>query len=65
VGGGLARGIRFRATVSHRGTRNGGQMPVGHLFEVTFPGLAWLNGGDLGTEASVFICQPRSQRLFM
>jgi membrane protease YdiL (CAAX protease family) len=37
------------------GTRNGGQMPVGHLFEVTFPGPAWLNGGDLGTEASIFM----------
>lgn len=37
------------------GTRNGGQMPVGHLFEVTFPGPAWLNGGELGTEASVFM----------
>jgi len=37
------------------GTRNGGQMPVGHLFEVTFPGSAWLNGGELGTEASVFM----------
>jgi membrane protease YdiL (CAAX protease family) len=36
------------------GTRNGGHMPVGHLFEVTFPGSAWLNGGDLGTEASIF-----------
>jgi membrane protease YdiL (CAAX protease family) len=37
------------------GTRNGGQMPVSHLFEVTFPGSAWLNGGELGTEASVFM----------
>jgi len=37
------------------GTRNGGQMPAGHLFEVSFPGPAWLNGGDLGTEASVFM----------
>jgi len=37
------------------GTRNGGQTPVGHLFEVSFPGAAWLNGGDLGTEASVFM----------
>ena len=37
------------------GTRNGGQMPVGHLFEVTFPGSAWLNGGELGTEASIFM----------
>ena len=37
------------------GTRNGGHMPVGHLFEVTFPGSAWLNGGELGTEASIFM----------
>jgi CAAX protease family protein len=37
------------------GTNNGGQMPVGHLFEVSFPGSAWLNGGELGTEASVFM----------
>jgi membrane protease YdiL (CAAX protease family) len=37
------------------GTRNGGQMPVGHLFDVTFPGPAWLNGGELGTEASIFM----------
>ena len=37
------------------GTRNGGQTPVGRLFNVTFPGPAWLNGGELGTEASVFM----------
>jgi uncharacterized protein len=37
------------------GTRNGGQTPVGRLFNVTFPGPAWLNGGDLGTEASIFM----------
>jgi len=37
------------------GTRNGGYMPVGRLFEVTFPGPAWLNGGELGTEASIFM----------
>jgi hypothetical protein len=37
------------------GTRNGGQTPVGRLFNVTFPGPAWLNGGELGTEASIFI----------
>lgn len=37
------------------GTRNGGQMPVGHLFNISFPGPAWLNGGELGTEASVFM----------
>jgi membrane protease YdiL (CAAX protease family) len=39
------------------GTRNGGYMPLGHLFEVTFPGPAWLNGGELGTEASIFMVQ--------
>ena len=27
----------------------------GHLFKVSFPGSAWLNGGELGTEASVFM----------
>lgn len=37
------------------GTRNGGQTPVGHLFDTTFPGPAWLNGGELGTEASIFM----------
>ena len=37
------------------GTRNGGQTPVGRLFNVTFPGAAWLNGGELGTEASIFM----------
>lgn len=37
------------------GTNNGGQTPVGHLFDVSFPGPAWLNGGELGTEASVFM----------
>ena len=37
------------------GTRNGGQTPVGRLFNVTFPGPAWLNGGELGTEASIFM----------
>ena len=37
------------------GTRNGGYMPLGHLFEVTFPGPAWLNGGALGTETSIFM----------
>jgi len=37
------------------GTNNGGQTPVGHLFKVSFPGSAWLNGGELGTEASVFM----------
>jgi len=28
---------------------------VGRLFNVTFPGPAWLNGGELGAEASVFM----------
>jgi membrane protease YdiL (CAAX protease family) len=37
------------------GTRNGGQVPFGHLFDVTFPGPAWSNGGPLGTEASLFM----------
>ena len=37
------------------GTRNGGMTPVGRLFDVTFPGSAWLNGGELGTEASIFM----------
>jgi membrane protease YdiL (CAAX protease family) len=37
------------------GTRNGGQTPVGHLLNVTFPGPAWITGGELGTEASVFM----------
>jgi membrane protease YdiL (CAAX protease family) len=37
------------------GTRNGGQAPVGHLLDVSFPGPAWLTGGELGTEASVFM----------
>jgi membrane protease YdiL (CAAX protease family) len=37
------------------GTKNGGQVPVGRLFDVTFPGPAWSNGGELGTEASLFM----------
>lgn len=37
------------------GTRNGGAEPVGHLFDVSFPGPAWANGGLLGTEASYFM----------
>ena len=37
------------------GTRNGGQTPVGHLFNVSFPGPDWITGGQLGTEASVFM----------
>ncbi len=37
------------------GTRNGGQIPQGRLFDVTFPGPAWITGGELGTEASYFM----------
>jgi membrane protease YdiL (CAAX protease family) len=37
------------------GTRNGGIEPAGHLLNVSFPGSAWLNGGHLGTEASIFM----------
>jgi len=37
------------------GTHNGGQAPVGHLLAVTFDGPALLNGGELGTEASIFM----------
>jgi membrane protease YdiL (CAAX protease family) len=37
------------------GTRNGGQLPVGRLFDATFPGPAWITGGELGTEASYFM----------
>ena len=37
------------------GTKNGGDVPVGHLFDATFPGPAWSNGGELGTEASLFM----------
>jgi hypothetical protein len=34
------------------GTRNGGRVPEGRLFDVTFHGPAWITGGELGTEAS-------------
>jgi len=34
------------------GTANGGRVPVGRLMDVTFPGPAWITGGELGTEAS-------------
>jgi uncharacterized protein len=37
------------------GTRNGGKTPLGRLLEVTFNGPAWVNGGELGTEASSFM----------
>jgi membrane protease YdiL (CAAX protease family) len=39
------------------GTRNGGQAPVAHLLNSSFPGPAWVNGGSLGTEAS-FLMYP-------
>jgi len=34
------------------GTRNGSAVPVDHLLDTSFPGPAWLTGGQLGTEAS-------------
>ncbi len=34
------------------GTANGSRVPVGRLMDVTFPGPAWITGGELGTEAS-------------
>lgn len=37
------------------GTHNGGQTAAGHLFEVSFPGSAWLHRGEPGTEAIVFM----------
>ena len=37
------------------GTPNGGQFPVGRLFDVSFLGPNWLTGGSLGTEASVLM----------
>ena len=37
------------------GTRNGVSVPVGRLMDVTFPGPAWITGGELGTEASYFM----------
>src|SRR5437763_16668760 len=37
------------------GTRNGGRVPQGRLFDATFPGPAWITGGELGTEASYFM----------
>ncbi len=37
------------------GTRNGGQVPQGRLFDATFVGPAWITGGELGTEASYFM----------
>lgn len=40
------------------GTPNGGRVPVGRLFDATFPGPAWITGGELGTEASYFMIPP-------
>ena len=37
------------------GTQNGGVTPAGRLLDISFPGPAWLNGGDRGTEASIFM----------
>jgi CAAX protease family protein len=37
------------------GTPNGGRVPNGRLFDATFPGPAWITGGELGTEASYFM----------
>lgn len=37
------------------GTPNGGRVPEGRLFDVTFQGPAWITGGELGTEASYFM----------
>ncbi len=46
------------------GTRNGGQLPVGRLFDTTFSGPAWINGGELGTEASYFMI-PAAAAIFI
>ncbi|MHB8152426.1 MAG: CPBP family intramembrane glutamic endopeptidase [Vulcanimicrobiaceae bacterium] len=46
------------------GTRNGSQVPVGTLLHATFPGPAWVNGGPLGTEASIFVL-PLTLALFL
>ncbi len=37
------------------GGRNGSTYPAGRLFDATFPGPVWLNGGPNGTESSVFV----------
>jgi len=37
------------------GTPNGGRLPQDRLFDATFPGPAWITGGELGTEASYFM----------
>ncbi|HET9419243.1 MAG TPA: CPBP family intramembrane glutamic endopeptidase [Chthoniobacterales bacterium] len=40
------------------GTPNGGRVPVDRLFDASFPGPAWITGGELGTEASYFMIPP-------
>lgn len=37
------------------GSPNGTQNPVGALLDATFRGASWINGGQLGTEASWFM----------
>src|SRR5262245_36689 len=46
------------------GTPNGGRVPQGRLFEVTFSGPAWITGGELGTEASYFMIPAVLRTLF-
>lgn len=46
------------------GTPNGGQLPAGRLFDVSFSGPAWLTGGELGTEAS-FLMYPAIALLWL
>jgi membrane protease YdiL (CAAX protease family) len=46
------------------GTPNGGLIPVGRMFDVTFNGPAWLTGGVLGTEAS-FLMYPAIALAFL
>ena len=46
------------------GTRNGGQVPQGRLFDATFLGPAWITGGELGTEASYFMIPPTIATFF-
>ena len=37
------------------GTKNGNLVPVDHLLNASFQGPAWINGGVLGTEASLLM----------
>jgi len=46
------------------GTPNGGLAPVGRMFNVTFNGPVWVNGGVLGTEAS-FLMYPAIALLWL